>query len=529
MGDNIIFIDEFIKISSMNNDIYMESLKKGCSFDHLNSILISHPQISISNYNAVKSILNSAPHPAEKIGMLKERIVIDFSSDCLEAYITYNMTKEELDIKNRENLIRETDAKIAQAGIITGVTKDFFMNEIHSAKRYLIAKGIPPIKGNDSVIKMYKLEDSKPEINKDGTVDFYELRLINRVKAGDWLGERLEATKGVPGTNIKGEPIKSLDGKNINLNYDKNSVMEISENNITTLYSKINGAVSYCGDKIMVSNHLEIDGDVDFKTGNIKFDGYVTIKGTVTDGFYVEATKDIEINGQLGLGNVKGITSTHGSIFIKGGIASKGHVEIKAAKNVFTKFVDDTTINCGGTIHIGFYCINSTLKAKEVIIDSSGGHIIGGNISAEIRVVVPIAGSEMEKKTVIEVTGFNRDALNEELQEIFSKINALKAEQQKIKQLLAHFDGHGQLNPFQRKEYNENYERMTYIKDKIKELEENKKDIAGYLKARGEGEINITKKAYPNCTLHIRKSIFEITTVTLPTIYYYQDGELKHT
>jgi len=81
----------------------------------------------------------------------------------------------------------------------------------------------------------------------------------------------------------------------------------VVQNKKVVLYSKIDGAVHYDGNKISVSNHLEIDGDVDFKTGNIIFDGYVTIKGTVTDGFYVEATKDIEINSPLGLGNVKGI------------------------------------------------------------------------------------------------------------------------------------------------------------------------------------------------------------------------------
>ncbi|GAE90023.1 hypothetical protein JCM21531_3602 [Acetivibrio straminisolvens JCM 21531] len=109
---------------------------------------------------------------------------------------------------------------------------------------------------------------------------------------------------------------------------------------------------------------------MDFKTGNIIFDGYVTIKGTVTDGFYVEATKDIEISSPIGIGNVKGIKSREGSIYIKGGISSKGSAQISAKKNIYTKFVDNAKLSCGGIAHIGFYCINSTVEAKEVFIES---------------------------------------------------------------------------------------------------------------------------------------------------------------
>jgi uncharacterized protein len=527
MSGNILYSDEYLNIISLHDGIYMETFKKGCSLDHLNSILSSHPQISITNYNSVKSTMTTAPHSPEKIGILKERIEIEFASEALEAYIIFHLPKDELDIKNREKLIKETAVKLNQSGIIYGVDNEVFFRDIQSGKRYLIAKGTPPVNGKNSVINMYRLAESKPEINQDGTVDFYELKLINRVKVGDWLGERFDATNGIPGKSVKGEHIRALDGMTFPLNFDRNSVMEIYGNGKTTLYARIDGAVNYIEEKIIVSNHLEIDGDVDFKTGNLKFDGYITIKGTITDGFYVEATKDIEINGQLGIGNIKGIVSTGGSIFIKGGISSKGHVEIKAAKNVFTKFIDNVNISCGGTVHIGFYCINCTIKAKEVILDSLNGQIIGGVATAEMRISTPILGSEIEKKTVIEITGFNRAALVEEYENVIQEITAIKAEQQKLKQILSNFESVGQLNPFQRKEYNESLERILRTKELIKELEERKKDISGYLKTRGEGELNITKRSFPNCIINIRKTIVEINSATFPVTYYYQDGKLK--
>lgn len=460
---------------------------------------------------------------------IKERISIEFLNDDVEAYIIFNMTKEELDMRNRESLVIETSTKLRELGICFGIAKGLFLSELESGKRYLIAKGIAPINGNDCIINMYKLKDSKAELQQDGSVDYYELKLINRVKTGDWLGEKLDATKGIPGKSVKGQPIKASDGKNYPLNYDRSTVMEIWENNKSTLYSRINGAVSYSEERIMVSNHLEIEGDVDFKTGNIKFDGYVTINGTVAAGFHVEATRDIEINGQFGIGHIKGLISTHGSIYIRGGISSKGRVSIKAAKNIFTKFVDNATISCGGTLHIGYYCLNSVVNAKEVILESLNGQIIGGTVTAEIRVIAPIIGSDAEKKTIIEVTGFNRSSLLAELDATFHEIGSLKAEQQRLKQNLAHYDALGHINPFQKKDYEESFERMLSMKDTIKELEEKRKNIASYIKTRGEGEINITKKAFPNCTLCIKKSMVEINSATSAISYFSQDGELKHT
>jgi len=179
---------------------------------------------------------------------------------------------------------------------------------------------------------------------------------------------------------------------------------------------------------------------VDFKTGNIIFDGYVTIKGTVTDGFYVEATKDIEINSPLGLGNVKGIKSREGSIYIKGGISSKSFSEISARKNIYTKFVDNVKLSCGGTAHIGFYCINSMVEAKEVFIESIKGNIMGGQVKAEVKITVPVLGSPLEPRTVLILTGFDRKKLSKMLEDIVDRIDRIKEEQMDIKLYLSKQD-----------------------------------------------------------------------------------------
>ncbi|MCX7746957.1 MAG: FapA family protein [Clostridia bacterium] len=526
---SVILENEYIQITQFPDGLYIKSFKKGFSFDQLNQVLKSHPEIEINDFKVLKSSIQAAPSTPQKFGKLKERILIESAENDLKAFVIFNCSKEDLDMSKRDLLVKETNVKLKEKGIIYGIKSALFFSDIEAGKPYLVAEGIPPVHGTDSIIKMYEIKEPKPEIRENGKVDFYELKLINTVKAGDWLGERISATDGLPGKSVRGVDLPPIKGKNPPLLYDKNSILEVTQGNKTTLCAKFNGAVSYVNGKITVSNHLDIDGDVDLSTGNIKFDGYVTIKGTVSDGFLVEATKDIEINGVLGLGNVKGIVSYEGSIYIKGGICSKGSVEIKAAKNFFTKFIDNAVVHCGGTVHIGFYCINSNIYAKEVLLESSNGQIKGGSIKAEIKVQAAIIGSEIEKRTIVEVTGFDREMLKEELESITQKISDLKSEQLVIKQKLSLLEDSGDLNAFQQKERQMLAKRLLSIRDEIKDSEERRKNLSGYLKARGNGEICITKKLFPNCMLVVKKDILEITSPSPPICFYSQDGELKRT
>jgi uncharacterized protein (DUF342 family) len=526
MGESNIFQNEFLRIFIGSGGIYVETFKKGFPIDNFSSILLQHPEIGVTSLRALRNAVNAAPQPPVLFGELKERISLEISPGNSSATATFNLPKEELDISNRQNLLKELHTLFEQKGIVYGIKTDPLIGELKSGIPYIVAEGIPPVDGADAVIRMYELQDARPEVREDGRVDYYELKLINRVSVGDWLGERIEATEGIPGKSIKGEPIMPNKGKTLPLSYDKNSVQEIYNNGRTTLYSRFNGAVSYTNGKISVSNHLEISGDVGLSTGNIKFDGYLTVKGSVSDGFSVEATKDVEINSPLGLGSVRSIISTGGSIYIKGGISPKGKAEIRAAKNVFIKFVDNANITCGGIAHIGYYSLNSNIDAMEVVLDASNGQIIGGYIRAGIRVSAPIIGSEIERKTIVEVSGFNRQTMLETLENLLRKISGLKTEQQRLKQLISSVDT-SQMNQFQKKEYNDAGERIYFIREEIKNLEDERKNIAEYLKAHGEGEIAATKRIYPNSTLIIKGEINEITSATPAAIYYFQDGEVK--
>lgn len=527
MDWDIIYTSEYIRITKQPDGFYIESYKKGMSLDVFSNIIECHPEIGITSFFAIKDALQFAPKPPVKFGEEKEKVTVEVSGDELEAYVTLNASEAEINGEKKAAFIKEVIRKLRENGIVFGVKQEVLLNELVNKKKILIAEGILPVDGQDSETRFYQLKDVKPEIKEDGKVDHYELNLINRVHAGEWLGERIDPTKGTPGKSVKGRVILPMPGKKYPLAYDKKSVKEVYESGVTTLYSLRNGAVHFEGEQIGVSNYLEIANNVDFKTGNIDFDGFLTVKGSIDDNFAVIANKDIEVLGDYGIGSVREVFSREGSVFIRGGITGRNKAVIRSKKNIYTKYVSDAAIVCEGSVHIGYYCLNSNITAKEVILDSPKGQIIGGKIQAEIRVVSSIVGSTSEKRTVIEVSGFDRKELKNRLDSLILMVEDYKNQLAKCKQEVAIYTNASELSIEQTSAYERVKEKFFELRNSLNGLEEEKRLVQNYLRTHGEGEISILKRAYPNSLLEIKKMSKEINSVILKTCYYVKDGELK--
>lgn len=528
MEHEVIFSSEYVLISKRAGGFYIESFRGGMSIEQFNKIMGEHAEIKITNFMAIKNALLNPPHKPEKFGEEKERVHVEVANDELKAYVTLSVPESELASREkRQKLIKEVLKALESKGVVFGISCETIQENLCNGRQILAAEGVPPVNGEDSVIRMYELKEARPEIKEDGNVDHYELNLINKVKAKDWLGERIDATKGTPGKSVMGKSISPVPGKMLSLLYDKDSVKEIYKDGVTALYALRDGAVSYQGDKISVSNHLEISDGIDFKTGNIDFDGFLTVKGSIEDNFAVAAMEDIEILGDYGVGSVKEIVSRKGSVYIKGGIAGKNRAVIKSKKDIYTKFVSDATIICEGRVHIGFYCLNSNIIAKEVILDSMKGQIIGGSIQAEIKVVASIIGSPSEKRTHIAVKGFNRQDMKHRLDELTESAANAKNNLNRVKQELATYPSVRDLDESQKIKYEKTQEIFSRLKADMKSLDDERKSVANYLRTRGEGEVSVLKRAYPGTVIELRRNIKELSSTVLSTTFYLQDSEIK--
>lgn len=529
MKYEILYSNPYIQLAEKEDGFYIESFKMGYTMEEFNQELKDFPQIKITNFLALRKVIINAPQPSIKFAELRERVEVEVSSDHLKAYVSLYVPDSDLVGANRKRTILEISEALQRKGVVYGINQDVLLTDLKPKIKFLIAEGKLPIDGKHSKIEMYQVTEPKPEITEDGSVNHYELNLINKVSKGDWLGERIDATPGEPGKSVLGEEIPAKPGKQLPLHYDKHSVEEVydEEKGMTTLIAKKTGAVFYRNEIIYVYDYLDIDGDVSFDTGNINFDGFVNINGSIEDNFSVEAKNDIQVMGIMGVGSVEKIQSRDGCIYIRGGIAGKNKAHLHCKQDLYTKFASECTIECDETVHIGFYAINCNIKAKQVVFESRSSRIIGGNIEAEIKIVANEIGNLSETPTNITVLGFNRKLLKEEFDKINSSIQDMNDRLVEFKHKIAIYAGSDSLSKEQKFEYKKISKEFQEIKESLKKLHSDRKKYISYLRTKGEGEISISGTIHGNTTFTIKNFMKRITNeISGPTTYYIMDNEL---
>lgn len=530
MFENIIFANEYLDIIDEDDQYFIQVKSTGFTMMQMDDIFKQFPQIKVTQFVSIKSALIDGKSKVIPLGEKKPLVEIDISKDKLGATAVLNMNQMTMNEIGKKDLMSRILHAMSDRGIVYGFDIQEIVKSLEPTKKITIAKGLLPIKGEDASIEYYKIEEAKPEIYQNGDVNHYELNLINKVEKGEWIGERIEPKQGIPGKTVSGDVIPALQGNQEQLKYDKKTVKEEfdADKGRTFLYAARTGAVVIENDTIGVCNYLEIEGKVSFKTGNVDFDGFVDIKDVVEDNFSVVANQDIQIMGDMGIGGVDQIESREGSIYIRGGIAGKGKAKIICDGDIYTKFASDCDIECGGAVHIGYYSMNSNIKAKEVIFDSYNSKLIGGSIEAQIRVHVGTAGNRTEIPTMIKINGFKRDKVKEEYDFINETLGKVKEKINVLKQKISLLEMVAASDPEKMKELDTKKEEFDFFRKNLKMLYEKQKKSISYLKTKGEGELVISQGIFPKVKIAIGKDTLWNNEKKLSPITYYTDGrEIK--
>lgn len=518
-----IFRDDTLVITREQDGYYIQTFRNGRSLESFSELLRQMPYLEITRFQTVRKALLEAPYGPELFGVEKEKINVKISADGLEAYVTLNMAPEKLKKEARTELIPKVLDELIKAGVTYGINMDSLKGELQPNKPILIAQGLKPVHGRDSIVKMYTVHEPKPTVIEHGKVNYYDLNLIQKVQAGDWLGERIDPVPGIPGRSVLGNELPPDEGISFPMHYDPASVEMVREDGKDVLYALKTGAVHYIGENIAVYDVLELKGNVDFNTGNIDFNGYVSIKGSVEENFSVRAGKDIEISGEYGIGGVNTIESLDGNIYIRGGIAGKNRARIICKKNLYVKFLSDVEVICEGSVFVGFYIRNSAIRAKQVVVDSPRGQIVGGIIDTDIKVECADIGNWMETRTQIIVRGFNRNSLQNRMEAIKILVKAKKEQLEKLKLLLKKPDKKGtESSILQKTRY-----ALHQVQEEIKNLETERLSLMGYVKTPGEGAVIVKRRIYPKVRLVIQNQVLEVGEETMASTFIVRDGMVQ--
>ena len=310
------------------------------------------------------------------------RIVVDVTRDKMKATVRYD-TKNGLKVPTFEMVMDELKA----LNIKFGIDEDEVRRNCTSLKPFVAAQGKPAVPGENAYIdrKFDLSEKGRPVVDEYDRVDYKNLNLFVLVKANETLAIRIPQTKGIPGKNVYGDTVPAPNGRPIPIPVGKNTKV-IGENQ---LVATINGQIVDTGTKISVDPRLEIKSSVGVATGNIDFDGTVTVTGDIQQGFSVKATGDIEI-----MGSINGAEVIGRSVLVGGGLTGAERGKIQAKEDVRVAFVENAVIEAGGDINVMGFSLHSTLRAgKKIIIEGKQGQLTGGLAIAGEEVLARLIGN----------------------------------------------------------------------------------------------------------------------------------------
>ena len=270
--------------------------------------------------------------------------------------------------------------------------------------RIEVADGTRPINGKDAYIQ-YNFETDQTKIRlKEGTngrVNFKELNIIQNVVQNQVLAVKMPPEGGVDGKTVTGKILPAKSGNDIPLPLGIN--VRVGDDGVS-IVSDINGQVIIAGGKINVEPILNIEGDVNLKTGNIIFLGTVVITGNIEDGFSVKAAGNIEVKGTVSRAEL----DAEGDIIIYQGINGKGGGTLRAGRSIWSRFIENANVEAGNMVVVQDGIINSNIDAiKSIVCMGKRACIMGGRIRAGEEINAKVLGNSTSGTETICEVGFD--------------------------------------------------------------------------------------------------------------------------
>ena len=379
---------------------------------------------------------------------------VSLPADNMSATVTILPTAEPGSVTDQDVLSVLRNQKITY-----GIDEDLIKAIVDDHSKYglpfVVAKGVMPVEGANGYYD-FKFDISnearKPSVLKDGSTDYYNIRVFQNVKQDDILCEYIPKIVGENGMTVLGTPVKAavtrdlpaLRGSGFYAEYVRkftgkdtdletfnpkdgekkaapkadDASQDLEEGKvlpgrvkmgIRTLYkAAIDGKPEFKYGNLNVLAVCEIQGDVDLSVGNVNYHGDIQINGNVTSGFVVNATGNVVVNGM-----VEGAIIKAGkTIQVKDGVVGNNKASLEAGEDVIASFAENAFITAGRDVTANSL-INCQVEAgRIVIVQGKIGTVIGGTIVANTLIQADNIGSLGGIKTHLRV-GCDATVLNE--------------------------------------------------------------------------------------------------------------------
>lgn len=271
------------------------------------------------------------------------------------------------------------DLELARLGVVFG-RQDVFTLTIEDAfKNKQDLNGLTVAAGNSGIGSLnpylhrtYK--DNAPAAGGDGVLDIREMQQKTLVKAGQMIAEVRYKQPAVPGKDVFGKPLPPP--PNVEFEVTVGEGVEKRENG--QFFATVDGIPTIESSAISLSKVFVHQGDVNLRSGNIRFDGNVEITGSIDSGATVDVSGNLVVGGTIRDAFVK----VGGDLEARMGIVTGEGGRVHVRNQVVADFVENSNLVCGGDLRIKKVLLNSRVVVGGALhANENGGIVAGGLIS----------------------------------------------------------------------------------------------------------------------------------------------------
>lgn len=430
---------------------------------------------------------------------ISEQYMLEVSSDFMSAKMRFFPPSETGRRLSVDEVVNDLRHRNVLYGIQMQVLQNHFMSGGYYCTNLEVAKGTEPRHGVDDKIQYFFNTDihAQPDQREDGTVDYYNLNMINHCNKGDVLARIIRGDSGENGVNIQGRQIVPREVKRALLRHGKN--IQLSEDGLS-ITSMVDGHVMLVDEDVFVSDVYEVE-NVDTSTGNIEYTGSVQINGNVTNGFSVNASGNVVINGIVeGAHIVAG-----GNIIIARGMNGMTRGTLKAGGNVITKFIENATVEAEGYINTESILHSRVSAGTEIEVTGKKGFITGGRVQAGSQITVKTLGAVMGAPTVVEV-GVDPQVKMEFAQcqkDVAELVRMIKTEQPVIAGFAEKRAKGARISPDQFQYVKEVAVKLEQQKKELEEKNARMQELRQHFDLQSQARVVVKGEVYPGTTIII--------------------------
>jgi len=296
----------------------------------------------------------------------------------------------------------------------------------------VISEWTPPVHGEHARIDWNEgfrppcdAADAADAGDASASTDHYNRVRRVKVAAGDVLGTLVPPGEGSDGRDVCGRSVPANRGRKLALQPDQ-SVQVEADGSIRALKD---GVLSLARLRIAVVDAMEVEGAVDFATGNIDFVGSVKVKDGIRDNFVLKATGDVSIGGLVEAADIV----VGGDCSCERGVAARGSGHLLVDGSLESAYLNGVVGRVRGSLAIAREIVGCELLVGGDV-DVSRGSIVGGTLVVGGALRAGTIGTDAGAKTVVRIGGMPIELakaarINELLRELAKRVAPLEERQ----------------------------------------------------------------------------------------------------